>query len=143
MNLFKICFLLLVVFIVSAQIQLIIECRPCNINLKVVLRIFLPILLLILLTFQNKVVYYLGLSLCILGLVNIFFKERIRSDFPLMVITEPIFYYYFEGNTGNIFSKIILRIPIFLYSILFVFFYKLLLGTKSNFRNTTEEGNKL
>lgn len=115
MKWFKLVVSLFFIFIIVIQAILIIESSKYGISATEVIRILILSVFIYALFIENKVGYTLCVLISIFGLFNVFYKINIRSDYPLMVITDPLFYYFFRGKTDQFFAIFLLRFPFFLY----------------------------
>jgi hypothetical protein len=138
MKIFKRILCLFLCFISFIQILSIIQNGEYGFTFTMVLRILIPLFLIIILNLKSKRGWILCIVVSLFGLFNIFYRSTIRSDFGIMVITEPLFFYYLKGRTGSFLSNLILRFPMFLYLTIIItylsFWKQYILKTKSDLK---------
>lgn len=122
MKVFKLILCLFFCFISLIQILLIIQRKQYGLNLTGVLRVLVPLLLIVILNLKGRQGWVLCILISIYGIFNIYYRASVRSDFGIMVITEPLFFYFLKGRTGDLFSVFILRFPLYLYLSLIVIY---------------------
>jgi hypothetical protein len=120
MKIIKLILCLFLCFISFIQILLIIQRGEYGFTFTGVLRVLIPLFLIIILNLKGKTGWILCIVVSLFGLFNIYYRSSIRSDFGIMVITEPLFFYYLKGRTGNILSVLLLRFPMYLYLTLII-----------------------
>lgn len=120
MKIIKLILSLFLCFISLIQVLLIIQRGEYGFTFTGILRVLIPLFLIVILYLKGKTGWILCIVVSLFGLLNIYYRSSIRSDFGIMVITEPLFFYYFKGRTGNIFPILLLRFPMYLYLILII-----------------------
>lgn len=120
MKIIKLILYLFLGFISFIQVLLIIENGDYGFTFAGVLRVLIPLFLIVILNLKGKAGWILCIAVSLFGLFNIYYRSSIRSDFGIMVITEPLFFYYLKGRTGNTLSVLFLRFPMYLYLTLII-----------------------
>lgn len=124
MKIIKLILFLFLSFISFIQILIIIQRGEYGFTFTGILRALIPLFLLVILNLKSKTGWVLCILVSLFGIFNVYYRVSIRSDFGIMVITEPLFFYYFKGKTENIFAILLLRFPMYLYlTLLIIYLY--------------------